>query len=52
MYAENAIVGVKIKHGGQAFAVRHCDDVMFSKVRWIGHSRGILENCNNVVLEV
>ena len=45
-----AIVGVKIKHGGQAFQLYHCDDVTFESVRWLGHSRGILQDCNNVVL--
>ena len=46
----DALVGVKIKHGGQSFDIRNCDDISFDRVRWIGHSRGILFNCNNVAL--
>ena len=47
---DDAIVGVKIKHGGQAFNLRHAEDVTFEGVRWLGHSRGICQDCSDVVL--
>ena len=42
------IVGIKVKHGGQAFAIRGGDDLVFTRVRWLGHSRGIIADVNNV----
>jgi len=46
-----ALVGVKVKHGGQAFYLHNGDDIAFIDVRWVGHSRGIMMNVNNVVLK-
>jgi hypothetical protein len=50
MGVKNALVGVKIKHGGQSMYIRQCKDVAFESVRWLGHSRGILIDCDDVVL--
>lgn len=44
-------MGVKIKHGGQAFNLRNGHDISFESVRWFGHSRGILQDCTDVVLK-
>lgn len=46
----NALVGIKIKHGGQAYNIRGGKDLAFISVRWLGHSRGILFDCSDVVL--
>jgi len=45
------VVGVKIKHGGQSYNIRHGHAITFDSVRWLGHSRGILFNCTDVVLQ-
>jgi len=42
------VVAVKVKHGGQAFAMFQGDDLAFERVRWTHHSRGIIQNTNNV----
>lgn len=45
-----AVVGVKVKHGGQSFYLQRCENITFDSVRWLGHSRGILRQCDDVVL--
>jgi hypothetical protein len=44
------VVGVKVKHGGQSFALFDGDDLAFVRVRWTDHSRGIASNTPNVLL--
>ena len=46
-----AVVGVKVKHGGQSFYLQRCQNITFESVRWLGHSRGILRKCDDVVLK-
>ena len=46
-----AVVGVKVKHGGQSFYLQRCQNITFESVRWLGHSRGILRQCDDVVLK-
>jgi hypothetical protein len=46
----DALVGVKVKHGGQAFSIRNSRDIEWNSVRWLEHSRGIMQNCDDVVL--
>lgn len=46
----SALVGVKIKHGGQSFYLRNAAGISFEDVRWLGHSRGIMSDCKDVVL--
>eukprot|EP00039_Didymoeca_costata_P003521 m.68179 g.68179 ORF g.68179 m.68179 type:complete len:400 (-) comp11946_c0_seq4:16-1215(-) len=47
-YTKNQQVGVKYKHGGQAFNVNSGDSITFERIRWRGHSRGDLRKVNNV----
>ena len=49
--SSTVMVGVKIKHGGQSYNIRDAHGVTFDSVRWLGHSRGILQNCDDVVLQ-
>jgi hypothetical protein len=47
---QDAIVAIKIKHGGQAFNIRNGEDLSFEDVRWLGHCRGVMYNCSDVLL--
>lgn len=42
---------IKVKHGGQAFMLREGNFFRFSRVRWLGHSRGAIYDASNVVIE-
>jgi hypothetical protein len=46
----DALVGIKIKHGGQAFYLKNGKDLRFDSVRWLGHSRGIVGDTDRVTL--
>ena len=46
----DAVLGVKVKHGGQAFRILNGHDILWESVRWLGHSRGVMQNCEDVAL--
>ena len=41
---------VGARDGGQAFNIRNSRDIEWDSVRWLEHSRGIMQNCDDVVL--
>jgi hypothetical protein len=45
----DVVVGIKAKRGGQAYALSDGDGVAFERVRWCGHSRGIIQDTTNVL---
>jgi len=45
----SVVVGVKAKRLGQAYALSSGDGLKFERVRWQGHSRGIISDCSNVL---
>ena len=42
VYRAGSIVGVKSKHGGQAFFFLGGDDITFRRIVWTEHSRGVI----------
>ena len=46
----DALVGIKVKHGGQAFYLRGGKELVFDSVRWLGHSRGVVFDTESVTL--
>jgi hypothetical protein len=51
-YKAGALVGVKSKHGGQAYFLYGGGDIRFERTRWLGHSRGVLRGgISNVVFD-
>jgi hypothetical protein len=45
----DVVVGIKAKRGGQAYALSRGDGLTFERVRWQGHSRGIVQETTNVL---
>lgn len=49
---KDIVVGVKAKRGGQAFALGDGAGLAFERVRWQGHSRGIVQNTSDVLFNL
>lgn len=48
--ANGIYAAIKVKHGGQAFNLREGDGVRFESVRWLGHSRGVVYDTDNIAV--
>lgn len=46
----NALLGIKVKHGGQTFRIFNGRDILFESVRWLDHARGVIKDCEDVAL--
>jgi len=41
-YRKGAMLGIKVKHGGEAFSIQGGNDFEFDSVKWTQHTRGVL----------
>eukprot|EP00756_Hemistasia_phaeocysticola_P050824 Hpha_TRINITY_DN26008_c0_g1::TRINITY_DN26008_c0_g1_i1::g.115177::m.115177 len=48
---DSIVVGIKAKRGGQAYALKNGEGVVFERVSWQGHSRGIVQDTDNVLFK-